>query len=199
MAEQEGPQDQVAQAWFLRHDPAQLRDRDCQNLSRGGGDRAQEGSLPGEYAYLAQELRRAVAGDGPRPRLAVALDDVSGTREQHDQVVGHVTSGEQHIASGYVAFAAVRAQDLELGRIQDRRTPGYRDQPILIAARRRRRNPAFRAGHARTQQNSSLNDRRRSSPPGGQDTALLAPVTLRRSVSTSVSSCSATRDAAASR
>jgi hypothetical protein len=37
------------------------------------------------------------------PRLAVTLDDVSWAREQHHQVIGHVTIGEQHIGSGYVA------------------------------------------------------------------------------------------------
>ncbi|HME64476.1 MAG TPA: hypothetical protein VKG61_06245 [Streptosporangiaceae bacterium] len=57
------------------------------------------------------------------PRLAVTLDDVSWAREQHHQVIGHVTIGEQHIGSGYVAFAAVCAQNAKLGRIQDRRTP----------------------------------------------------------------------------
>jgi hypothetical protein len=50
-------------------------------------------------------------------------NDVRRAREQHDQVVGLVAVGEQHVPNSDVAFAAVPAQYSKLGRIQDRRTP----------------------------------------------------------------------------
>ena len=157
MTQQEGPQDEVAQAWLLRHDPAQLRDRNGEDPPCGGGDGAQEGALPGEHANLAQKLRRTVAGDDPCPRMAVTLDDVGRARQQHDQVVGLVAIGEQHITSSHVAFAAVFAQHSKLGRIQDRRTPRKRDQAIVAAVGRPRgssSSSASRAGCGRAHRTS---------------------------------------------
>jgi hypothetical protein len=133
VTQQEGPQDQVAQPWLLRHDPAQLRDRYRQDPPCGGDDGAEEGALPGQHADLTEKLRRAVTGDHARPRLAVTLDDVGRAREQHDQVVGLVAIGEQHITRSHGAFAAIPAQHTKLGRIQDRRTPRQRDQVIGAA------------------------------------------------------------------
>src|SRR6516225_1640391 len=73
VTEQEGPQDEVAQAWLLRHDPSQLRDRYGQDPPCGGGDGAEEGALPGEHADLAEKLRRTVAGHHTCPWPAVTL------------------------------------------------------------------------------------------------------------------------------
>jgi hypothetical protein len=94
--------------------------------------------------------------------MAVTLDDVGRAREQHDQIVGIVAVGEQHITSSHVAFAAVPAQHSKLGRIQDRRTPRKRDQAIVAAVGRPRgssRSRASRAGCGRAHRNL-LADRR---------------------------------------
>jgi hypothetical protein len=149
VTEQEGLQDEVAQAWLLRHDPAQLRDRNCENPPCGGGDGAQKGALSSEHADLAEKFRRTIAGDDTCPWIAVTLDDVGRARKQRDQVVGLVSVGEQHIPSGHVAFAAVPAQYSKLGRIQDRRTPRKRDEAIVAAVGRLRgssRSSASQAG-----------------------------------------------------
>jgi len=90
--------------------------------------------LPSEHAELAEKLRRTVAGYDTCCGLAVIPDDVRRPREQHNQVVGLVAIGEQHITGIHVAFAPVPAQYFKLGSIQDRRTPRSRDEAIVTAA-----------------------------------------------------------------
>ena len=75
----------------------------------------QVGPLAGEEPDLADELRRAVGRDDRLARLAVALEDPDLAGQHHDQVVGVVAVGEQHISGGYVLFTAVPAQHLKLG------------------------------------------------------------------------------------
>jgi hypothetical protein len=133
VTEQKRPQDEIAQARLLRHDPAQLCHRNREDPPRGGGDGAEEGALPGEHADLAEELRRTVTGDDGRPWPAVPIHDVGCAREQHDQIVGLVAIGEQHVTSGHVPFAAITTQHSELGRVQDGRTPHERDLGNLTA------------------------------------------------------------------
>ena len=177
MTEQEGPQDEVAQVWLLRHDPAQLRDRNCEYPPCGGGDGAQEGALPGEHADLAEKFRRTIAGDDTCPGLAVTLDDVGRAREQDDQVVGLVAVSEQHIPGSHVAFAAVPAQYSKLSRIQDRRTPRRRDQAIVAAVGRLRgssRSSASQPGCGGAHRNLLTDGRGyedTSWPPDGQGAA----------------------------
>jgi hypothetical protein len=119
VAEQESPQEKVAQAGLLGHDPAQLLDRYGQHPARSGGHGAQERPLPGENADLTEELRGTVAGDDSSLRTAVSLDDVGRAGEQHDQVVVLVAVGEQHLTGRHGALAAVPAQHRKLIRIQD--------------------------------------------------------------------------------
>jgi hypothetical protein len=121
--EQEGAQDQVAEAGFAGHDDTQLRHGNRQDPPGRGGHRGQVGTLPGEHADLAQELRPAVPGDERGAGPAIPLDDLGGAVQHHDQVIGLVPVGEQHLASGHVALGAVPAQHLKLIGVQDGRPP----------------------------------------------------------------------------
>jgi hypothetical protein len=131
--EQERAQDQVTEAGLVGHDGAQLRDGNRQDAPSRSGHRRQVGALPGEHADLAQELRPAVPGDERRSGLAVPLDDLGGAVQHHDQVIGLVPVGEQHLAGGHVTLSAVPAQNLKLGRVQDRGAARRRNQEITAA------------------------------------------------------------------
>jgi hypothetical protein len=92
--EQEGAQDQVAEAGFVGHDDAQLRDGNGQDPPGRCGHRGQVGALPGEHADLAEELGPAVCGDVRGAGPTVSLDDLGGAVQHHDQVIGLVPVGE---------------------------------------------------------------------------------------------------------
>jgi hypothetical protein len=131
--EQEGAQDQVAEAGFVGHDGTEPRDGDRQDPTSRGGYRGQVGTLPGEHADLAQELRPAVPGDARGTGSAVPLDDFGGAVQHRDQVIGLVPVGEQHLASSHVALGAVPAQHLKLVSVQSRGPPRRRNQGITTA------------------------------------------------------------------
>jgi len=125
---------------------------DCTDLPRApGAGLLQAGRLPG--AFFASVAGRACRSrsftDDTCPRMAVPLDDVGRALQQHDQVVGLVAIGEQHITSSHVALAAVPAQHPKLGRIQDRRTPRKPDQAIVAAVGTLRRSSTSSASQAR--------------------------------------------------
>jgi hypothetical protein len=122
--EQERPQDQLAEAGLLRHDHPHLLHRNAQHPPGRGRHRAQVRPLAGEQADLAQELRPAMSRDNRLARLAAALDDPRLTGQHHDQVIGHVPVGEQHVSGGHVVLTAVPAQHLKLRHVQDRAAPG---------------------------------------------------------------------------
>jgi hypothetical protein len=117
MPEQEGAQDQVAEAGLMGHDGAYLRDGNCQHPPGRCRHRSQVNALPGEHADFAQELCPSVTRDERRTGLAVVLDDLGGPVEHHDQVVGLVPVGEQHVASRHVALGTVPAQHIKLGLV----------------------------------------------------------------------------------
>src|SRR6516165_10548808 len=72
-------------AGLVSHDHAQLRDGHSQNPPGRGGHRGQVGTLPGEHADLAQELRPAIPGDARGAGPAIPLDDLGGAIQHHDQ------------------------------------------------------------------------------------------------------------------
>jgi hypothetical protein len=121
--EQEGAQDQVAEAGFVGHDAAQPRGGNRQDPPGRGGHRGQVGTLPGEHADLAEELGPAVAGDERGAGTAMVLDDLGGAVQHHDQVIGLVPVSKQHLTRGHVALGAVPAQHLELPGVQGRGPP----------------------------------------------------------------------------
>ena len=121
MAQQKGPEDQLAQVELLGHDCAELVDGHAQDASGGRGPGHQEDPLAGEQAELTEEFPRAVGDDHGLGRPALILDDLGATLEDDDQVVGLVAGGEKDVAGGDIGFAAVAAQELDLGVIENRR------------------------------------------------------------------------------
>jgi len=151
--EQEGAQDQVAEAGFVGHDHAQLRDGHRQDPAGRGSHRRQVGTLPGQHADLAQELRPAVPGDDRGAGPAVPLDDLGGAVQHDDQVVRLVPVGEQHLAGGHVTLRAVPAQHLQLGGVQLRGSPrdsGAAFGPLVHSQEFRMIWAAFPSGCSRT-------------------------------------------------
>src|SRR4029077_13847158 len=86
--------------------------------------RAQVGALAREQADLAQELRPAIRGDNRFARLATALNEPYLTSQHHEQVIGQIPVGEQHLSGAHVLLSPVSAQHLKLRRVQDRTAPG---------------------------------------------------------------------------
>ena len=124
MPEQEGPQDQLAETGLLRHDHPHLLHGDAQHPPSRARYRAQVGALAREQADLAEELRRAIRGDDCLARLAMALDEPDLTSQHHEQVIGQIPGGEQHLSGAHVALSPVSAQHLKLRRVQHRTAPG---------------------------------------------------------------------------
>src|SRR5260370_24738319 len=123
MPEEERPQDQLAEAELLGHAPPYLAHGNAQHPPSRAGRRAEIDPLPGEEANLAKELRPAVRRDNRLPRLAAALDNLGFTGQKHDQVIGHITVGEQHIPGGYVVLPPLPSHHLKLRTPQDRAAP----------------------------------------------------------------------------
>jgi hypothetical protein len=46
------------------------------------------------------------------------------TSQDHEQVIGQIPVGEQHLSGAHVALSPVSAQHLKLRRVQDRTAPG---------------------------------------------------------------------------
>ena len=70
------------------------------------------------------------------------------TGQHHDQVIGHVPVGKQHVSRGHVVLAAVPAQHLKLRRVQDRAAPGrslLRSSPAAPGREARRRSSSVSA------------------------------------------------------
>src|SRR4029453_13027776 len=64
------------------------------------------------------KLCPAITRDERRAGQAVALDDLGGTVEHYDQVIGFVPVSEQHVTSRHVALGTVPAQHVKLGLVQ---------------------------------------------------------------------------------
>ena len=122
MPEQERAHDQLAEPELLRHDHPYLSRGYAQHSPGRGRHRAEIDPLASEQSELTQELAGAVRRDDRLPRLADALDNLHLAVKDHNQVVGLVAVGKQHITGGDVVLAAVPAEDVELRRIQDRPT-----------------------------------------------------------------------------
>ena len=120
MPEQERPQDQLAETGLLGHDHPHLRRREPQHPPGRGHHRTQVDALAGEQADLAQELRPAIRGDHRLARLAEALDDPDPASQHHEQVVGQIPVGEQHLSGAGVVLSPVSAQHLKLRRVPGR-------------------------------------------------------------------------------
>ena len=119
MAQEKGPQDELAQVEFLRHDRPELIDADLQDAAGGRGPGRQEGTLAAQKADLAQELRGPVGDENGLVGPTVVLDDLGSPFENDDEVVGLVTGGEEELTGSDGELAAVGPENVDLRGIED--------------------------------------------------------------------------------
>ena len=133
----------------MRHDHLHLSCRHTEHPPCRGRHRAQIGPLSGEQPEFSQELAGTIRRDDGLPWFAAMLDNVHLAVKDHDQVIGLVTVGKQHIPDDDIMLAAISAQDVELRRIQDRATPCLSRPGRCLAASRIRAPHSFASAHPR--------------------------------------------------
>ena len=90
MANEEGPQEDLAQVGLLGHDDAHVVGGDPKNASRDAHPGSQEDALSRQQAYFAQEFPGSVVDDQRLVGRAELVDDLDPALEDHNQVVGLV-------------------------------------------------------------------------------------------------------------
>jgi hypothetical protein len=115
----ERTEDQVAEAFVLGDELAELLHRDLDHLALVADDSGEVDALPGQHAELAEEALGPVDGDDP-VLGSVALDDHHRARLDDEEVALGVALGEEDVAGLDVAELAELPQLSQLVLVEAR-------------------------------------------------------------------------------